>query len=81
MMANYVQFILTAFFYGPLYPIAFWWAFCGTLLNWFVYRVIIVTSKKRPTVINETIIAMFYNKLTYVLVLWCVAYCNLIDNI
>ena len=80
-ISNYMVLILTCIFYSPIIPLTIPLALIGSILNYWVYKYMLLRRHKMPQMFSTMMATFFANFMPFVLVVWGASFLVFISKI
>jgi hypothetical protein len=80
-ISNFMVLIMTCIFYSPIIPLAIPLAFLGSVVNYWVYKYMLLRKHRMPEMFSDMMATFFANFMPIVLIVWGIAFCTFFDKI
>ena len=80
-ISNYMVLILTCIFYSPIIPLTIPIALIGSIINYWVYKYMLLRRHKMPQMFSTMMATFFANFMPFVLVVWGISFLVFVQKI
>ena len=80
-ISNYINLILTCIFYSPIIPLTIPIALIGSILNYWVYKYMLLRRHKMPEMFSTMMATFFANSMPFVLIVWGISFLIFVQKI